>query len=213
MRFDRTSIQTRLQRLLPSNTPFQIESIVPRLKDGGAFLKFSYPPGTSPKEVEQYVSQLLQDKNIRPWFAPIRRLRGYLVEGTPWLEDLYRFPSARIKVEFVGVNTDLSQEKLYRLFRRFGKIAEITPQPQSSKDLPRHAIVQFLRIRSATAAKNCLHRARVGEEGVGETILRIGYERTIKAHFIRDWLVNHPRIVIPAAAAIIATVTVAVFDP
>jgi hypothetical protein len=35
----------------------------------------------------------------------------------------------------------------------------------------------------------------------------------MKTHWIWDWLMNHPRVVIPAVAALVATATVAVFDP
>ncbi|KAF8426674.1 putative mitochondrial escape protein 2 [Tirmania nivea] len=50
-------------------------------------------------------------------------------------------------------------------------------------------------------------------KGIVPTVLRIQYERTVKAHWLRNWIFSHPKIVIPALAAIIATITVAVFDP
>lgn len=68
----------------------------------------------------------------------------------------------------------------------------------------------------AIMARNCMHGYIVGEaEGGGKkgTLLRLKYERKIKAHWIRDWLVNHPRIVIPIVAALVAGITVAIFDP
>jgi len=49
--------------------------------------------------------------------------------------------------------------------------------------------------------------------GASGTVIRLSFESTAKQHWIRDWLVNHPRVVIPAVAALVATVTVAVFDP
>jgi len=61
-----------------------------------------------------------------------------------------------------------------------------------------------------------MHGYTVSEtEGGGKlgTVLRLSYERKQKAHWIRDWLFSHPRIVIPILAAIIAGITVAVFDP
>lgn len=143
-------------------------------------------------------------------------MRAYLVEGIPWTEDLYRFPSARLKVEFIS-GPELSQESLYNLFRRFGKIQEIVRQPGEGKEVPRWAIVQFLSVRSASAARCCLHRARYVEptglgvgaggegkikdgsgEGAGKavvpTVMRVQYERTAKAHWFRDWIFNHPKI-------------------
>lgn len=65
-------------------------------------------------------------------------------------------------------------------------------------------------------AKNCMHGYLVSEaEGGGKagTILRLTYEQRIKAHWIRDWLVSHPRVVIPAMAALVAGISIAIFDP
>lgn len=61
-----------------------------------------------------------------------------------------------------------------------------------------------------------MHGFKILEEaggGVGGTQLRISYIQKIQAHTIRDWLLSHPRIVIPIAAAILGTLAVAVFDP
>lgn len=141
--------------------------------------------------------------------------------GKPWLEDLARFPSGRIKVEFVSVTpgaeaVELSQETLYSLFRRYGKLAQISSQPSDSKVLPKYAYIDFARMRNAVVARNCMHGFKLSEEaggGKAGTALRLTYEPKMKAHWIRDWIVNHPRIVIPAVAALVATITVAVFDP
>lgn len=199
----------------------KVTEILPRLKDGGAFVKFQHPDGVTAEEIESLLRDYLRQKSIRPWFNPFRRIRTGLVKGKPWLEDLYRFPSTRVKVEFVPTSpgaevADLSQETLYSLFRRYGKLAELTSQPSDSKVLPKFAYVDFAGIRQAIMARNCLHGLVVGEAaggGKAGTLLRLSYEPKMKAHYIREWLVNHPRIVIPALAAIAATVTVAVFDP
>lgn len=90
------------------------------------------------------------DKNpVTPWFNPLRRLKASLILGRPWLEDLYRLPKSRLKVEFVSAGTteppsELSQESLYSLFRRYGKISDIAAQPADSKVLPRYAHVDFV---------------------------------------------------------------------
>lgn len=127
------------------------------------------------------------------------------------------YPSTRLRVEFPGADTPLSQETLFALFRRYGKISEITPQPAASKELPRYAYVQYAKLRSATAARSCLHGFSAAEEekagGTTTTTMRILYERTMKVHWIRDWVFSHPRIVVPIFAAVVAAITVAVFDP
>ncbi|PWW80449.1 hypothetical protein C7212DRAFT_276356 [Tuber magnatum] len=219
MRYDKQSIESRIRaQYIPKSlltSEFTITGIVPRLKDGGAFVKFR---SRNVEETEALIATFLKERKLKPWFSPFKRVRAFIVKGNPWLEDLYRFPSTRLKVEFTGGEGSLSQEAIYALFRRYGRIVDILPQPPGSKELPKFTIVQYLRMRSATAARNCLHGYTVPgmevalrkETGV---TLRILYERTIKTHLIKDWLVNHPRIVIPLVAALIATFTVAIFDP
>lgn len=95
------------------------------------------------------------------------------------------------------------------MFRQFGRIRDIIPASPSSKELPRYAIITFLYMRSATAAKNCLHQAV--EEG---TKIHISYESVHKALWhIWDWIISHPRITIPAAAAVFAVIMGTIFDP
>jgi RNA12 protein len=95
------------------------------------------------------------------------------------------------------------------MFRQFGRIRDIIPASPSSKELPRYANITFLYMRSATAAKNCLHQ--VIETG---TKIHISYESVHNAHwFIWDWIINHPRITIPAAAAVFAVIIGTIFDP
>lgn len=210
-----------IRRAIPPDLPLTVTRIAPRLKDGGAFVKFSHPEGTSPAEIEASLARHLRERPIKPWFNPFRRVTAYLVRGRPWLEDLYRFPSSRLKVEFVpdkagAAAAELSQETLYSLFRRYGKLADIVPQPADSKVLPRYAHLDFAGVRRAILARNCMHGYRVedaGGSGLPATVLKLSYERKIKVHWIRDWLFNHPRLVLPALAAIIATITVAIFDP
>jgi hypothetical protein len=49
-----------------------------------------------------------------------------------------------------------------------------------------------------------------GKDG---TKLRMSYEKRIKSHSIWNWLTSHPRIVVPVIAALIAGISVIVFDP
>lgn len=146
-------------------------------------------------------------------------MKAGLVLGRPWLEDLYRLPKSRLRVEFVPAKdseppTELSQESLYSLFRRYGKISDITSQPSDSKVLPKFAYVDFVLVRDAVMARNCMHGFVLQEEGSKHaTRLRLAYQQRVKAHHVWDWITNHPRIVIPLAAAILAAFTVAVFDP
>lgn len=182
---------------------------------------YSHEPGIDPEELENNLKDFLQKNPIKPWFNPVRNVGAARVLGRPWLEDLYRFPSPRIKVEFLPTSpevpaAELNQETLYSLFRRYGKLTDIVAQPSDSKMSPRYAFVEFRKTRHATLAKNCLHGFRVSEgQGGGKTgtNLKLSYERKIRAHWVRDWIVNHPRVVIPIVAAILAAITVIIFDP
>ena len=225
-RFERLNIKASetaaiTRRALPDDLPIQVQEVIPRLKEGGAFIKFSHGPNVQVAEVERQLRRYLKENPVKPWFNPFRGVRTFLVRGRPWVEDMVRFPSGQLKVEFEpaspgGQATELSQETLYSLFRRYGKLADIIPQPPGSKDLPKYATLNFLTIRHAIMARNCMHGYKVlGSEGGGEagTVLKIAYQRREKAHWIRDWFFNHPRIVIPLVAALVGTLAVAIFDP
>ncbi|KAI0547356.1 RNA12 protein [Xylaria curta] len=210
-----------VKRAISDDIPVKVTEILPRLKDGGAFVKFTHPADVAPKEIESRISKSLAEKPLKPLFSPFRGVQAGLVEGVPWLEDLQRFPKNRLRVEFVPKNpgeeaVELSQETLYSMFRRYGSIAEISSQPWDSKELPKYAYVDFGFVRDAVMARNCLHGFVVPEElGGGKfgTKFRISYERRTKPHRIWDWITNHPRIVIPVIVALLTGLTVVIFDP
>ena len=209
------------QRALPSKLNIQVTEILPRVAEGGVFLKFSLAPGEGAKAIERRAKDFLKKNPIKPWFNPFQRVRTSLVLGRPWIEDLHRLPNTRLKVEFVPTRPgqsaeELSQETLYSLFRKYGKLADIKSQPTDSKDLPKFAYITFSKVRHAIMAKNCMHGFIVpASDGGGNqgTVLKMVYEQKRKAHWMWDWLVSHPRFLIPAMLAFVGTVTVAVFDP
>ncbi|KAF5538468.1 mitochondrial escape 2 [Fusarium mexicanum] len=210
---------------IPEDLPIKVTEILPRLKDGGAYVKFMHDSNIDPAEIEVHLSaQLasrLKEKPIKPWFSIFRPVNARLVQGTPWLEDLYRYPTSFIKIEFVpptpgNTPEELPEETLYSLFRKYGKIADIIPQPTDSKVTPRYAHVMFPVTRDAIMARNCMHGFIVNEVlggGKNGTKLRLSFEKRVKAHSIWNWLTNHPRIVIPVFAALVAGLSVLIFDP
>ena len=210
-----------VKRAIPDDLSINVKEIIPRVKEGGSFVKFSYDPQLSLQDIESTVRKYLKEHPVKPAYNPWKRVRGFLVQGKPWIEDLYRFPSPRIKVEFLptepgGAAAELSQEQLYSLLRKYGKIVDIASQPADSKALPRYASVTFRLQRQAIMARNCMHGFVLPEtEGGGKagTLLRINYEKILKARWIRDWIASHPRVFFPILAAIVAAITVAIFDP
>lgn len=209
------------QRALPSNLGLEVKEVIPRYKEGGAFIKYSRKPDMNDEDIRAAAQEHLIKNPIRPWYNPLQTAEIELVQGRPWIEDLARIPSQSLKVEFLpdsaeGKAVELTQEALYTLFRPFGKLLDIHPQPADSKIEPRYAILRFSRPRYAMMARNCLHGFVAREaEGGGKTGTRfkINYERKIKFTMIKDWIVNHPRLVVPAIAALVATITVIIFDP
>lgn len=210
-----------VQRALPIDLELEIKEIVTRYKEGGAFVKYARNSDVNDETIQNAVKEHLRKNPINPWFNPFQTVDADLVRGVPWIEDLYRIPSQTIKVEFLSTSPDssaaeLTQEALYTLFRPYGKILDIQSQPSESKVTPRYATLRFERPRYAVMARNCMHGFIVSEEaggGKSGTRFKINYERKIKLFMIKDWILNHPRIVIPALAALIATITVIIFDP
>lgn len=207
-----------VKKALPS---VEVLEVLPRVKEGGAFVKFADTSGTAVSDIGNTVDKYLAENQTKPFWAPLQRVQARLVQGKPWVEDLYRLPSQRLRVEFLptlpgGEVAELSQEQLYSFFRPYGKLADIVSQPSDSKVLPKYALLDFTSIRKAVMAKNCLHGLQVTEaQGGGKlgTVFKISYEKKQKARWFVDWITNHPRIVIPALAALVAGITVVVFDP
>ncbi|OGM41969.1 putative RNA12 protein [Aspergillus bombycis] len=208
-------------RVFPQDLEVEIKEVVPRFREGGAFVKYTRNEGVKDTDIETAVKDHLEKHPIRPWFNPFQQVKVAPVLGRPWVEDLYRIPSPRLRVEFLpGSANDLvndpTTESLYSLFRSYGKLRDIERQPSDSKILPRYAYVEFARPKFAVTAKNCMHGFTIPEQEGGAksgTRLKINYERKIKLSMIKDWILSHPRIVIPAVAALIAAITVTVFDP
>ncbi|RAL04981.1 cytochrome P450 [Aspergillus ibericus CBS 121593] len=210
-----------IRRVFPQSLNIDIREVIPRFREGGAFVKYTRKDGVETTDIVTLVQDHLEQNPIRPWFNPFQQVKVAHVHGRPWIEDLYRIPSQRLRVEFLpgsadGTATDLSTETLYSFFRRYGKLRDIERQPSDSKITPRYAFVAFSRPKYAVMAKNCMHGFTIPEEeggGKSGTRVKIKYERNIKLSVIKDWILNHPRIVIPAIAALIAAITVTVFDP
>ena len=190
---------------LPDGSELFFLNAEANFKEGGMFMEFKYKGGTT-DELFQCIQHHLAQKSLRSPFN-WGKINVYQVKGRPWVEDLVsRVPSSRLHVEFYG--PDLTKESLYREFRIFGKIVDIKLQPSSLKDTPRFASVEFLRKRSATSARNCIH----GEKFSG-TRLEIDYERNETHLKVWNWVSANNRISIAILLGILALFTYLVFDP
>ncbi|EJT98381.1 hypothetical protein DACRYDRAFT_96567, partial [Dacryopinax primogenitus] len=210
---------------------FQVLEVDAAQKDGGVFVHFQYDAPAQGrgddferlKEIEQGVRDEVDRRGGLPTWKRIGMGHVWLVRGKPWREDLYRFPSQLLRVEFDG--PDVDHESLYDILRPYGRIAEMTtPTPVPAGSL-RSSLIVFTHTHSATLARNCLHGVYVAPHAhdLGAihafppdgklTRLRMVYERAIKEHLIRDWISNHPRIALPVAAFLLATLTYTIFDP
>ncbi|KAI2485461.1 RNA12 multi-domain protein [Pyrenophora tritici-repentis] len=206
------------------NLPITATEVLPRMREGGAFVKFTHDGSAPTSEIEKILQEYLREEPVKPWWSPWKRMRAKIVRGRPWVEDLMRLPASRLRVEFVSGEpgtppseaVELSQEQLFQFFRPYGKLGDIVMQPPDSKVLPKFAYLDYTSIGKAIMARNCMHGYLVSEAEGGSakgTILRLKYEQKIKPRYIRDWILNHPRIVIPIVAALIAGTVAIVFDP
>ncbi|PWN36183.1 uncharacterized protein FA14DRAFT_146408 [Meira miltonrushii] len=210
---------TNLKQVLPNQESigfgFRIIGAESRSKDGGAFLTFAYKP-----EEQAMLPATLSVINarIRPHLRPIYQYplslarllpeswlpkpSVHIVLGTPWLEDLARYPSRILSISFVEGGAP-GEQQLWEILRPYGRVVNLEINAKDNK-----ATATFHRMRSATSARNCLYGASVGNRKVV-----IDYVPPLHAHKLWDWLTNHPRIVLPILAFFLGTITYAVFDP
>ncbi|KAF9262196.1 exonuclease [Marasmius fiardii PR-910] len=197
-----------------TNHNFVIESIETQAKDGGVFVKFRFTsddPENAVKDIEsEFRSRVNESGGLPSWSG--KHVNGvWLVRGTPWLEDMRRFPSGLVKVSFEG--PDVHEESLYNLFRPFGRIRFITePTPVPAGSL-RFSTILYDRMHSATIARNVLHGLQFKVNPSSYTRLRCVYQDPIQPHVIRDWIAGHPKIVLPIVFFLLGTLTYTIFDP
>ncbi|KAJ7582539.1 RNA12 protein-domain-containing protein [Mycena floridula] len=200
-----SALQTRFNKI-PN---FEVLKEEPNLKEGGVLVRFKYTP-SDPDSVQEEIQTKLGQ--VPSWIGFNNGGTAWLVKGSPFVEDMIRYPSPYLKVIFEG--SDVHEEELYRLFRPYGKIEDITeakPLPGSSL---RFSLVSFDRLRAAVIARNVLHGINVSSgPSSSQTRLRVVYEPPIRAHVIRDWISNHPKVFLPVLIVLLGSLTYAIFDP
>lgn len=177
----------------------EITELVPMQRDGGAFVKFRVPSHWVVGEFNQKIRKNIQQQTQHGIANWIQQPTAFQVKGTPWVEDLRRFPNKVLKVKYEG--PALSEEELYSLFRRYGTIIDIFPDSAV-------ATISFATFRGAICSKNCITGVKVND-----TILHVQYDRNTRKNVIFDAIVNHNRISIPIFIALFAALAVIIFDP
>ncbi|GAA6009179.1 hypothetical protein JCM11491_005783 [Sporobolomyces phaffii] len=233
--FQRTQLVASLERQLSQIDKrydgVKVEQVLTREKDGGAFVRISYdsllaPTADDPSNVKTLVErdarqELTKTTDFKPWFNVfnLQEPKAFLVKSSsPWMEDMNRFPARELVVEFEG--PEIPQERLFELFRPYGKIHDIVPTS------PKSASIIYTSLRSATSARNCLHSSLIPAPVLSTlssssapasppppTRLRILYKPKRHFSYVRDWVASHPKIVLPLVVALLGTVSYAVFDP
>ncbi|KAJ4464625.1 exonuclease [Lentinula edodes] len=208
-----TNLQKKLSNVKTHD--LRILSVDPHPKDGGVFVKFKYKASGAEEPALNVIEESLRQEarmngGIATWLGP-RTPNVWLVKGSPWTEDIIgRSASGILKVSFEG--PDVPEETLYRLFRPYGRIEEVTQPTPVPAGMQRFSTIHFNRIHSATVARNVIYGLQVPTSG-GPTRLRISYASPIEAHIIRDWITNHPKIFLPILFFLLGTLTYTIFDP
>ncbi|KAJ3533719.1 hypothetical protein NM688_g7243 [Phlebia brevispora] len=194
---------------------FHVLSIEPQMKDGGAFVKFSYSAGEPQAALDTIMTELRRTADKEggmPSWMGVKTGSVWLVKGKPWREDMHRYASPIVKVAFEG--PDVKEEALYDLLRPYGRILDLKPPIPVPAGTPRSAMVTFRHVRSAAIARNTIHGYSIPSDTTGTmTRLRTSYEQPIQAHAVKDYISNHPRIFLPILFFLIGSLTYTVFDP
>lgn len=207
---EKRSVLDRVKASLPPDQSvgygFKVIGAEERMKDGGAFVTFSYREDPNEKNEESLnnIERRLKS-GVRRVFNPLLFFLGtpgvHVVRGKPFREDMNIFPSTRIFVKLEG--GDASEEQLWQTLRPYGRIVSI------AKEKPSEALITFSRIRGATSARNCAH----GLELPNGARFVITFRSMLRSKQAWDWISGHPRLVFPLVAFLIGGISYVVFDP
>ncbi|SNX85177.1 related to PRP12 - involved in early maturation of pre-rRNA [Melanopsichium pennsylvanicum] len=207
---EKRSVLDRIKASLPPDQSvgygFKVIGAEERMKDGGAFVTFSYREDPNEKNEESLnIIEKRLKSGVRRVFNPLLFFLGtpgvHVVRGKPFREDMNIFPATRIFVKLEG--GDASEEQLWQTLRPYGRIVSIT------KEKPSEAFVTFSRTRGATSARNCAH----GLELPNGARFIITFRSMLRSKQAWDWISNHPRLVFPLVAFLIGGISYMVFDP
>ncbi|KAI0273842.1 RNA12 protein-domain-containing protein [Gloeopeniophorella convolvens] len=188
---------------------FKPISFEPHLKDGGIFVLFEYTPSQSGdvlSTIQSDIREYVNSKGGVPSSAGLRRGNIWVVQGEPWREDMNRFASPLLRVFFDGPDPD--EEALYRTFRPYGRILDVSAPAVVPGTPYRASTIAFSDLRHSIVARNVAYGF-----SIGKTRLRTTFIPPVQGHVIKGWITGHPRIVIPVVVFLLGTLTYTIFDP
>ncbi|PVU94463.1 hypothetical protein BB561_002524 [Smittium simulii] len=209
--YQATAIKSEITKAFSSqpNHSFHLLTIEDRLRDGGlrVYFKLSNQNIQQPNEIlpafQKYIDFL---STSNPKLHSIFQNNAYLVQGTPFKEDLLNYiPSRLLKVSFDGA--ELAEDHIYRIFRKYGKIVSIR-RPDDTKAASNSVYIYYTSPKYAARAFNCIYGTVVNN-----TRITLKYQQLMKKNIIVDYFSQHSKFMIPILIATIATLFYSLFEP
>ncbi|CAK9052076.1 unnamed protein product [Durusdinium trenchii] len=207
--------------------------MVPREKEGGAFVYFRAPPTfvlqafrpavlRRPCEVTKMrfvptddillkvsegICQYFRTHDVRAFLCP-HPVRAHRVKGTPYLEDFAsRYPSSQLQIRFDPTG-QVKEEQLYEILRRYGQLEDLQATEQGY-------LASFRYTAGAVAARNCLHRALVEADGAKNADgprFQIDYKQFMQK-WIWETITSNARLIFPIFVVLMFGTTYFIWDP
>jgi hypothetical protein len=168
----------------------KIVKVVPVWKESGCFVHFtSKGDALAATEEEETLQGLTGRKN-----------RIFIVQGTPFVEDMRDWqPSRIVKIES---DNKLTLEELFSELRQFGQLKSLAGSKQEF-------VARFGDLRAAIAARSCLH----GKKRANGVSLNISYNRTLRLADLVKTVYGNTRVLAIVLAVSVAVFTVLVIAP
>ncbi|XBW36878.1 hypothetical protein QEN19_002457 [Hanseniaspora menglaensis] len=174
---------------------FEMTEFISMQRDGGVFAKFLVPYPYTVPEVNLKIQKMVQSYDKGSIF---KKVTCFPTKGTPLVEDMQRIPSRNLILLHTG---KLLEQDVYSLLRRYGQIVDISCTDGKT-------FVSFKNLHSAVCAKNCVNGFTLNDIN-----LIIKFDKNSSTHLIRNFFVNHTRLAIPLAFALLSIAALLIFDP
>ncbi|CAK9052239.1 unnamed protein product [Durusdinium trenchii] len=220
--------ETLIPQLLPDGV--EVTRMVPREKEGGAFVYFRAPPTfvlqalrnlaeSNPEavtkmrfvptddillKVSEGICQYFRTHDVRAFLCP-HPVRAHRVKGTPYLEDFAsRYPSSQLQIRFDPTG-QVKEEQLYEILRRYGQLEDLQATEQGY-------LASFRYTAGAVAARNCLHRALVEAKNADGPRFQIDYKQFMQK-WIWETITSNARLIFPIFVVLMFGTTYFIWDP